>query len=141
MTEFVSALLGGALVGAASLLMLLFNGRILGISGIVGGLWKRSTEERGWRLLFLLGLLAGGVLLRLAEPQAFLDSLHRPAALLIAAGLLVGYGTRLGSGCTSGHGICGVSRLSPRSIVATVTFMFFGVLTVFLLRHVFGSVP
>ncbi len=140
MTEFtpVSASLGGALIGAASALLLVLNGRIAGISGIVGGLLgPQPRGERAWRLAFLGGLLAGGLVLGVALPSALAAS---PASLpvVIAAGLLVGLGTRIGSGCTSGHGICGISRLSARSLVATLTFMGTGMLTVLVTHHLLG---
>jgi uncharacterized membrane protein YedE/YeeE len=140
MTEFtpVSASLGGALIGAASALLLVLNGRIAGISGIVGGLLGPQPHgERAWRLAFLGGLLAGGLVLGVALPSALAAS---PASLpvVIAAGLLVGLGTRIGSGCTSGHGICGISRLSARSLVATLTFMGTGMLTVLVTHHLLG---
>ncbi len=139
MTEYSLALLGGSLVGLASVLMLLFNGKILGVSGIVGGVFQNQAKERAWRYSFLFGLFAGGVILRLLLPSAFTFSLSRSPYALIAAGLLVGYGTRLGNGCTSGHGICGVSRLSPRSLAATLTFMGTGALVVLVINHLLGG--
>jgi uncharacterized protein len=130
--------LGGALIGAASALLLVFNGRIAGISGIVGGLVDgHARGDRGWRVIFLAGLLVGGVVLGVVLPSALQPS---PVALpmVAAAGLLVGLGTRVGSGCTSGHGVCGISRMSARSLVATVTFMATGMATVFVVRHLLG---
>lgn len=134
----LSALLGGLLIGLATSLMLLFAGKIAGISGIVGGFLRQDREDSAWRGYFLGGLLLGGMALRLARPQAF-GSTSASLAAVVIAGLLVGYGTRLGNGCTSGHGICGNSRLSLRSIVATVTFMATGALTVFVVRRLFGG--
>ena len=132
----VSALLGGALIGLASAWLMLANGRIAGISGIVGGLFRsNASDSLFWRLAFMAGLVLGPVLLRVAGWQAPDTSSATSSAGLIAAGLLVGFGTRLGSGCTSGHGVCGISRFSPRSILATCTFMVAGMLTVFLIRH------
>jgi uncharacterized membrane protein YedE/YeeE len=132
-----ASLAGGILIGVAAAILILFNGRILGISGILGGLLRPQSGEFGWRLCFLLGLLLAPLLLsvvtRLQPPR--IDSSYLVLAL---AGLLVGFGTRLGSGCTSGHGICGISRLSPRSLAATVLFMLAGFATVFVARHLNG---
>jgi uncharacterized membrane protein YedE/YeeE len=133
-------LLGGALIGLSASLLLLANGRVAGISGIVGALVAPVRGDVAWRVLFFGGLLTGGVLLAWLRPASFAapTSLNAGgAALLVAAGLLVGIGSRLGNGCTSGHGVCGISRGSTRSIAATLTFMATGVLTVFLARHVF----
>jgi uncharacterized membrane protein YedE/YeeE len=128
---------GGLLIGLGAALLLLANGRIAGVSGILGGLLRPARGDIGWRLAFLLGLLAAplGWLALQAMPPAQID--HTPA-LLGAAGLLVGLGTRFGSGCTSGHGVCGIARLSPRSLVATLCFMAAGFVTVFVTRHVVG---
>jgi len=139
MTEYLWAFVGGTLIGLASVLMLLFNGKILGVSGIVGGIFQKASKENTWRYLFLTGLLAGGGILRLILPSAFTFSLTRSVYALIAAGVLVGYGTRLGNGCTSGHGICGISRLSPRSTMATLTFMGFGAAVVFVINQLLGG--
>jgi uncharacterized membrane protein YedE/YeeE len=133
--NIIGGLGGGILIGTAAALLLALNGRIAGISGIVGGLLIRAPKgERGWRLAFLLGLVAGAaVYSRLyGTPPLHLSG---NVAVLAAAGLLVGFGTQLGSGCTSGHGVCGIARLSPRSFAATATFMVFGLLTVFVWRH------
>ena len=133
-----ASLAGGVLLGIASAMFILFNGRILGISGIVGGLLGPRRGDAGWRIAFLLGMLAAPLTFALVAPAGFLPAPRTDAGTgtVIAAGLLVGFGTRLGSGCTSGHGVCGLSRLSPRSLVATLAFMAAGFLTVFLLRHV-----
>lgn len=139
MTEYLSAFVGGSLIGLASVLMLLFNGRILGVSGIVGGIFQKRSKEQVWRYSFLVGLFAGGGILKLILPTAFSFSLSRSLYALAVAGLMVGYGTRLGNGCTSGHGICGVSRLSPRSFMATLTFMGFGAAVVFVINHLLGG--
>lgn len=139
MSDFTAPLLGGMIIGLASLLMLLFNGRILGVSGIVGGALAKPARHHAWRYLFLLGLLAGGAVVSLSRPEAFTITVSRSPVALVVAGLLVGYGTSLGSGCTSGHGVCGVSRLSPRSLMATLTFMAFGAATVFVINHVLGG--
>ncbi|WP_164019649.1 YeeE/YedE family protein [Pyxidicoccus trucidator] len=134
------SLLGGALIGLSASLLLLANGRVAGISGVVGSLLAPVRGDIAWRVIFLGGLLAGGLLLAWLLPGSFAAPASLSGggvALLVAAGLLVGFGSRLGSGCTSGHGICGISRGSTRSIVATLTFVATGVLTVFLVRHIF----
>lgn len=131
-----SALAGGALIGAAASLLLLLNGRVAGISGIVAALLSPVRGEIAWRLAFVAGLLGGGLLLAFAWPAAFASAAERSPGMLVLAGLLVGYGTRLGSGCTSGHGVCGIGRLSPRSLVATVVFMATGIAAVYLSRLV-----
>ncbi|GHD68598.1 YeeE/YedE family protein [Jeongeupia chitinilytica] len=133
-----SALIGGALIGVAASLLALGNGRIAGISGIVGGLLAPQRGETAWRLAFVGGLLAAPWAYRLvaAMPRLQFDSSW---GVLIVAGLLVGFGTRLGSGCTSGHGVCGLSRLSPRSLAATLAFMAAGFATVFVVRHLIGG--
>ncbi len=133
--DFVYALVGGVMIGLAAALLLFTNGRIAGISGILAGALGSRGPELGWRLTFLFGLLAGGALI-FVMPQRFDMQGLPPLSWVVVAGLLVGFGTRLGSGCTSGHGVCGVSRGSPRSLVATLTFMLTGALTVFLVRHV-----
>lgn len=135
----ISALLGGMLIGLSASAMLLLDGKIAGISGILGGILKPVKGDTLWRVCFVAGLLGGGWLLRLFLPIAFDFGILRPFPMLIVAGLLVGFGTRLGSGCTSGHGVCGVSRLSPRSLVATGTFIFTGAVTVYLVNHLIGS--
>lgn len=139
-TEFtpVSATIGGALIGLAAVVLMAGNGRIAGISGIAGGLIgpDQSRFERSWRAAFIVGLIAAPALY-MAFGQPIDVSIPASTPLLVAAGLLVGLGTQLGSGCTSGHGVCGVSRLSPRGIAATLTFMAAGAITVFLVRHVF----
>ena len=135
----VSAMIGGALIGASASMMLALNGRITGISGILGGLVRPQRGEVSWRATFLAGLLVGGVLLALAYPRAFPTASATPVALTVLAGLLVGFGTQLGGGCTSGHGVCGISRFSTRSILATVTFMATGALATFVVQHVLGG--
>ncbi|MFJ2990496.1 YeeE/YedE family protein [Collimonas sp. NPDC087041] len=134
----LASLGGGLLIGAAVALFILFNGRIAGISGIVGGLLRPSRGDVVWRLAFVVGLVSAPLLYRVfaALPESRIDA---GWAVLVAAGLLVGVGTRYGSGCTSGHGICGMSRLSPRSLAATLLFMAGGFLTVFFVRHLLGA--
>jgi uncharacterized membrane protein YedE/YeeE len=135
-----ASLAGGILIGLATALLLLANGRNAGISGILGGLLRPARGDVAWRVAFVGGLfLAPVVWLALrAMPPAQID--HSPV-LLAAGGLLVGIGTRFGSGCTSGHGVCGIARLSPRSLLATACFIGAGVATVFVVRHVFGGAP
>ncbi len=132
-----TSLAGGLLIGAGIGLFALLNGRIAGISGIVGGLLRPHKGETAWRIVFLAGLVGAPFVWRLfaALPEARVDAGY---PLLVAAGLLVGIGTRYGSGCTSGHGICGLSRRSPRSIMATIAFMATGFVTVWLVRHAFS---
>lgn len=130
------SLVGGLMLGVATAILLLGVGRIAGISGIFSSLLKPKRVEM-WQVLFIAGLIVSPLLYRLVKPLPVLD-ISTSIPLLIAAGLLVGFGTRLGSGCTSGHGICGNARLSPRSMAATVTFMLFGALTVYVGRHVLG---
>ncbi|MGZ4959480.1 MAG: YeeE/YedE family protein [Methylomonas sp.] len=132
----LSALAGGALIGLAAALLLYTHNRVAGISGIAAGILPPWSKETYWRLWFLLGLIASGPLYRLTGNPITVQ-FDVPLGLLAVAGLLVGYGTRLGGGCTSGHGVCGIARLSGRSIVATLVFMLTGGLTVFLVRHVF----
>ena len=132
------SLVGGLMLGVATAILLLGIGRITGISGIFSSLLKPKHVEM-WQVLFIAGLIVSPLLYRLVKPLPVLE-ISTSIPLLIAAGLLVGFGTRLGSGCTSGHGICGNARLSPRSMAATVTFMLFGIVTVYLGRHVLGLI-
>jgi uncharacterized protein len=131
------ALIGGLLIGLAAAMFALLNGRIAGISGILGGLLKPARGDIQWRVAFIGGLIAAPWVYQLftALPAVQIDAGY---VALVAAGLLVGVGTRYGSGCTSGHGVCGLSRLSPRSLVATLTFMGAGFVMVFVLRHLFN---
>ena len=132
------SLVGGLMLGVATAILLLGIGRIAGISGIFSSLLKPKHVEM-WQVLFIAGLIVSPLLYRLVKPLSVLE-ISTSIPLLIAAGLLVGFGTRLGSGCTSGHGICGNARLSPRSMAATATFMLFGIVTVYLGRHVLGLI-
>lgn len=139
-----SALGGGVLIGLSASLLLLFNGRIAGISGIARGLMSRDRSGFVWRALFLAGLVGGAWLCyRFAAPAGYDEVIPRarpgfPRGLLVAGGLAVGFGTALAHGCTSGHGVCGIARLSPRSIVATLTFLAAGVVTTYVVRHLLG---
>ncbi len=136
-TPFAS-LTGGILLGVASAIFILVNGRILGISGIVGGLLPPKVGDTTWRLAFLLGMLAAPTVFHAVVPAQYVTAPRMDASdwMVIAAGLLVGIGTRYASGCTSGHGVCGLSRLSPRSLLATASFMGAGFAMVYVLRHV-----
>jgi uncharacterized membrane protein YedE/YeeE len=135
----LSALAGGALIGASAALLWLLNGRIAGISGILGALLTPVRGEIGWRIAFLVGMLLAPLLYGAAVAASAPATITSSMPLLVGGGLLVGFGTRLGGGCTSGHGVCGVARLSPRSIVATLVFMTAGFVTVFVVRHVLGA--
>lgn len=132
----LQSLIGGLLIGFSTLLMIRLLGKIAGISGIVGQLWSAGTGDRAWRFAFVAGLLLSPLLYALFSPLPE-TSVVTSTPWLIVAGLLVGFGSRLGSGCTSGHGVCGLSRLSLRSLVATLAFMATAILVVWLLRHVF----
>jgi uncharacterized membrane protein YedE/YeeE len=141
MTTFtpLSASIGGLLIGLSALLLLLLQGRVAGISGILGGGLAFRRGETLWRFAFIAGLIVAPlVYAALLGHLPPLEVTHS-AALLVCAGFLVGFGTRMGSGCTSGHGVCGIARLSPRSIVATLVFMATGAATVFVARHIFGA--
>jgi len=134
----IAALVGGLLIGLSATLLILCNGRIAGISGIISGLLQRpNLSEASWRIAFVLGLVLAPTLYGLFAvlPASQIDASW---LVLVVAGLLVGYGTRLGTGCTSGHGVCGLSRLAPRSLVATLTFMAAGFITVYVVHHVFA---
>jgi len=132
------SLAGGLIIGLAAAMLVLFNGRIAGISGILGGLLSLPRHDMAWRIAFLAGLLVAPIIATLFdEPPVAQISASWPEVLL--AGLLVGAGTRYASGCTSGHGVCGISRGSVRSVVATLTFMLAGLITVFVRRHIVGG--
>lgn len=141
MTDFtpLSSLAGGLIIGLASGLLLLVNGKIAGISGIVGGVLQPRRGETAWRMTFLAGLIGGGLFMYAHTPERFVIEVDRSLVAVAAAGLLVGFGTRLGNGCTSGHGVCGNSRVSKRSMAATLTFMATGALTVIAFRYLGGA--
>lgn len=135
----LSAAVGGALIGLSSVLLMLLTGRIAGISGIFGGLLNPRSGEIGWRIAFIAGLILAPLLAGLMGHGMQPPQMPASWIVIIAAGLLVGFGTRLAGGCTSGHGICGISRFSARSITATVIFMAVAIATVALTRHLFGG--
>ena len=141
----IASLMGGMLIGLSVSVMLLFSGKIAGISGIVGGILSPAQNDTQWRLVFLGGLLVGGLMVGFfsadlfAIDNVFAIEIERSWPALILAGLLVGFGSHFGSGCTSGHGVCGISRLSPRSLVATMTFISTGALAVYIVNHWFGG--
>ena len=140
LTPYLSALLGGIYIGLAVVWLMWANGRIAGISGILGGLLRFSKQEFAWRVAFILGLLGSPWLYsRVTGEQIFIYE-ATPVGTAVIAGVLVGIGTQIGSGCTSGHGVCGISRLSVRSVVATLTFMIAGAITVYFARHIFGVI-
>lgn len=137
-----SALAGGVIIGLAATLLMALNGRIAGISGILGGLLPPAnhlTNDIGWRIAFVIGLIGGGALFMAINggtPPIFIEA---SLPVMVAAGLLVGYGTRLGSGCTSGHGVCGIGRASPRGLVSTMIYIGVAAVTVFITHHVIGG--
>ncbi|MEN5209881.1 YeeE/YedE family protein [Stenotrophomonas terrae] len=136
MTGWMLALAGGVLIGLAATLLLWLTGRIAGISGIVGGVLMPRSGDVAWRGAFLIGLIGAGAAYLWLVPGAYTPRQGFPPVLLVAAGLLVGFGTRMGNGCTSGHGVCGLGRLSVRSFAAVLTFMATAVLTTYIVRHV-----
>jgi uncharacterized membrane protein YedE/YeeE len=135
------SILGGVLIGAAATVLLACNGRIAGVSGIVNGLQSGSWSDRSWRIMFLLGLMGGADIMFLFMPSSLSQRVSFPALAVIVAGLLVGFGTRMGNGCTSGHGVCGLGRLSLRSLVAVLVFMVSAMTTVTVTRHVWNLLP
>lgn len=141
MTDFtpISALIGGALIGLSAALLMLLSGRIAGISGIFGGCLTLGANDRGWRLAFIAGMVAAPLLGALMKVPLSVPLMPKSWIVIVAAGLLVGFGTRLGGGCTSGHGVCGIARLSARSIAATAIFMVAAIIVVFLMRHALGG--
>ena len=133
--DWINALFGGVIIGIAVSLMLLWNGRVTGISGIINGTLSPVKGDTGWRVLFIIGLLLGGLALKVLNPNIFSGNLETDTWTTVVAGLLVGFGTILGSGCTSGHGVCGISRMSVRSLVATIIFISAGVVAVVVFRR------
>jgi len=136
----IQSLVGGLLIGLSAAVVLVTQGRIAGVSGMCGAALNLAAEGRGWRVAFLGGLLAVGVVLSPMYPALFSVAGVPSLGTVAVAGVIVGFGTRLGNGCTSGHGVCGISRMSPRSLAATATFMFTGAATVYIARHLLGAV-
>ena len=134
MDQFFPPLIGGAIIGLSASLLLLFKGKIFGITGIIGGILGGINKDSLWRVAIILGLVLGSFLVNLIAPNYFEYKIDMSYAQMIIAGLLVGFGTRLGSGCTSGHGVCGLPRFSPRSFVATMVFMLTGIITVYIIH-------
>jgi uncharacterized membrane protein YedE/YeeE len=134
-----NAIMGGVLIGIAVSIMLYFNGRVTGISGIVSGVMKPTKGDFLWRVTFIMGLFIGGVILAFRQPESFEQISNATTIDYILAGLLVGFGTLLGNGCTSGHGVCGISRLSIRSIISTITFIGFGVISLLMFKLLRGE--
>ena len=139
MQDIINATLGGAMIGLAASMLLLFQGRVAGISGIVGGLVQRRGQDTQWQGVFIAGLLSGGAILLLLAPSTIVEPSTRTLGAVAIAGLLVGIGVRMGRGCTSGHGVCGLSRLSKRSLVATLSFMATGFATATIIQLFFGG--
>lgn len=135
----IASTIGGVMIGLSAAGLLMFHGRIAGISGIAGGVFRRAPGDIAWRLMFLVGLFSAGVVWHLFRPLDYRFEIERSALALIVAGLAVGIGTQLGSGCTSGHGVCGIGRLSKRSTTATITFMVTAAITVFIVNEVLGG--
>jgi hypothetical protein len=135
----IPALVGGVLIGLAAAILLLLNGRLAGVSGIAGGLTALKKGDTAWRVFFLGGLIVGALAYGFAQPSSTAITISDSLPLLILGGLAVGFGTRMGGGCTSGHGVCGIARVSVRSLAATVTFMVLAVATVFVARHLVGA--
>lgn len=134
----ISAVIGGALIGISTVVLMCFNGKIAGISGIFHGIFKYRPNDYWWRWFFIIGLIVGAQVYHVIPGIAFTPRTNYPITLLIIAGLLVGIGTKLGGGCTSGHGVCGVAQFSRRSIVATLIFIAFGIITVYVMKHLLG---
>lgn len=132
--------IGGIMIGLAAVGLLLFNGRIAGISGILGGILHPTQNDTAWRITFIAGLLAGALLMKWFVPASMAIHVDVSLPAIILGGLLVGLGTRIGNGCTSGHGVCGIGRLAPRSMVASAVFFLSAIMTVYVVRHVLGGV-
>lgn len=139
MSLWLGSLFGGIFIGVAAVLLMAGLGRIAGISGIAGGLIRRGVTDRAWRFAFVVGLVVAPMLLGLLRGDSGIGPVQVALPWMAVAGLLVGVGTGLGSGCTSGHGVCGVARLSPRSLMATAIFMVSGIVTVYVVRHLLGG--
>lgn len=139
LNQVILPLLSGGLIGFAVTIMLLFNGRVTGISGIIASTLTKPKIDGLWRWMFVVGLIVGGVIIHAIRPDLFANVSGRSTAVVLIAGLLVGYGTVMASGCTSGHGVCGLSRFSVRSVISTLTFMLFGFLTAISVHYYAGG--
>lgn len=139
MHPYLLSVLGGVLIGVAAVLLMAALGRVAGISGIAGSLIRRGVGDRGWRIAFVAGLVIAPWLLWLVRGDSGIGAPQTGLPWMLLAGLLVGFGTGIGSGCTSSHGVCGIARLSPRSLLATAVFMAFGIATVYVVRHLPGG--
>jgi len=139
-SAILAPIIGGVLIGLGASALMLFNGKIAGVSGIFGGLLHPKAGDFAWRAAFVAGIIVGGFVLFLLRPDMFGVGVERSLPVVVLGGLLVGFGARLGSGCTSGHGVCGIARLGPRSIVATLTFIATGAVAAFVVNQVFGGV-
>lgn len=139
MQDWMMSLFGGVCIGVAVSMMLFLNGRVTGVSGIVNGILIPQKGDILWRVLFVVGLISGGLLLFGLRPESFFDSTQMSWSRVIVAGLLVGFGTVMGSGCTSGHGVCGISRMSVRSLLATAVFIGAGMMSVLLFKNIWGG--
>ena len=137
--EWIYGLVGGMLIGLSATLLLLFNGKVTGISGIIFGIINPSRKDFSWRLSLIIGLMLAGLAFVLMSPQGFTSTIERPTPIIALAGLLVGFGAKMGNGCTSGHGVCGISRFSTRSLVATCCFIASGALSVLIANYFFGA--
>lgn len=135
----VLSTIGGILIGLAAIALLYFNGRIAGMSGIVAGVLRPTENDTLWRVIFVAGLISGALLIRWFHPEAMAIDIDVSNAAVLLGGFLVGLGTRIGNGCTSGHGVCGVGRLAPRGIIASAIFFFTAVATTYIVRHVLGG--
>ena len=135
----ILAIVGGVLIGLGAGALMLVRGQIAGVSGIMGGLVDPKAGDIGWRATFVAGIVVGGAVMYVLRPEMFTMDVERSYFAIVAGGLLVGFGTRLGSGCTSGHGVCGIARLGPRSIVATLTFIASGAIVTYVVNHMLGG--
>lgn len=138
-STLLAPIVGGILIGLGASALMLFNGKIAGVSGIFGGLLQPKAGDFAWRSAFVAGIVVGGVILYLLRPDLFGVGVERSLPVVVLGGLLVGFGARLGSGCTSGHGVCGIARLGPRSLVATAMFIGTGAISAFIVNHILGG--
>ncbi|MFW5740005.1 MAG: YeeE/YedE family protein [Myxococcota bacterium] len=138
-SAILAPIIGGILIGLGASALMLFNGKIAGVSGIFGGILSPKAGDFAWRAAFIAGIIVGGIALFVVRPDMFGVGVERSLPVILLGGLLVGFGARLGSGCTSGHGVCGIARLGPRSIVATLTFIATGAVAAYVVNHILGG--